>query len=125
MLGPAQTQVASVSLPVGPAGSSYLAIGNVQIAAVEGAAPQSLDVSCTLTVSGGSSTNGHFGANLGGSNATTASGTIPLVLPVSIVGSPQALAITCAQGASSANPAASVGVTATINAVQTAVNDDS
>jgi hypothetical protein len=123
-LGATQKQVASVSLPVNPAGSSYLAIGNVQVAAVEGAAPQTLDVLCTLTVTG-SSTTGHFDANLGGSNATTASGTIPLVLPVSIGGSPQTLAITCAEDASPANPAASVGVTATINAVQTAVNDDS
>jgi hypothetical protein len=125
MLGLAQKQVASVSLPVNPAGSSYLAIGNVQVAAVEGSAPQSLDVMCTLTVTGVPSTTAHFDANLGGSNATTASGTIPLVLPVSIVGSPQTLAITCAEDASPANPAASVGVTATINAVQTAVNDDS
>ncbi len=124
-LGPSQMTVASVSIPANPAGSSYLAIGNVQVTEVEGTAPQSVDVSCTMTVGGGSGTSGHFDANLGGSNATMASGTIPLVLPVSIAGSPQTLAISCADLASPASPGPSVGVTATINAVQTAVDNDS
>src|SRR5690242_19873529 len=86
-LGTAQKQVASVALPANPGGSSYLAIGNVQVSEVEGTAPQSVDVACTMTVGsgsgagGGSPTTGHFDANLGGANATAASGTIPLVLP--------------------------------------------
>ena len=124
-LGLTGKQVASVSLSANPAGSSYLAIGNVQVTEVEGTAPQSVDVSCTMTVGGGSGTSGHFDANLGGANATMASGTIPLVLPISIAGSPQTLATSCAVVASPASPAPSVSVTATINAVQTAVNNDS
>jgi hypothetical protein len=122
-LGTSQKQVASVSLPANPAGSSYLAIGNVQVTEVEGTA-QSVDVSCTMTAGGGSGTSGNFDTNLGGANATTASGTIPLFLPVSIAGSPQTLAISCADLASPANPAPSVSATAAINAVQTAVNND-
>jgi hypothetical protein len=125
MLGATQKPVTSVSLPVNPAGSSYLAIGNVQVTEVGRTAAQSVDVSCTMAVAGGSGTSGHFDANLGGSNATTASGTIPLVLPVSIAGSPQTLAINCADLSSPASPAPNVNVTAAIDAVQTAVNDDS
>ena len=110
-LGTAQKQVASVALPANPGGSSYLAIGNVQITEVEGTAPQSVDVSCTMTVGsgsgpgGGSPTTGHFDANLGGANATAASGAIPLVLPVSVAGSPQTLAIACGDLAAPASPA--------------------
>jgi hypothetical protein len=124
-LGATPKPVASVSLPANPAGSSYVAIGNVQVTDVEGTGPQSVGVSCTMTVSGGPGTIGHFDANLGGSGASAASGTIPLILPVSILGSPQPLAISCAEESSPSSPAPSVNVTATIDAVQTAVNNDS
>jgi hypothetical protein len=124
-LGASQRQVAAVSLPANQAGSSYLAIGSVQVTEVEGTAPQSVKVSCSMAIGAGSGTGGNFDANLGGSNATMASGTIPLVLPISIAGSPQTLAINCADLASPASPAPSVTVSATINAVQTAVNNDS
>jgi hypothetical protein len=125
-LGPTPSLVATVSLPANASGSSYLTIGNVQVqvAEVGGTAPQSVDVSCAMALGGASGTEGHFDANLGGSNAPTASGSIPLVLPVSISASPQTLAINCAEDGSPAKPAPSVTVTATIDAVQTAVNND-
>ena len=123
-LGPDQQQLAAVSLPATPAGSSYLVIGNVQVDEVEGTGPQSVRVSCSMSLVGGSGTGGEFDANLGGTNATGASGTIPLVLPVSIAGSPQTVAIGCADLATPENPAPRVNVTATIHAVQTAVNAD-
>jgi hypothetical protein len=122
-LGPAQKQVASVSLPVTPAGSTYLAIGDVQVTETEGTA-QSVDVGCTMAFAAGSGTSGHLDANLGGTGPTTASGTIPLVLPVLVAGAPQTLTISCADVASPASPAPSVNVTATIDAIQTAVNND-
>jgi hypothetical protein len=119
-----QQQIASVSLPATQAGSSYLAFGTVQVTAVEGTDPQSADVSCTMSLPGGSSTQGNFDSNLGGANPTDASGTIPLVLPVTIAGSAQTLALDCTDSATPASPAPSVAVIATIHAVQTAVDDD-
>jgi len=119
-----QTQIAAVSLPATPTGSSYLAFGNAQVTEVEGTGPQSVDVSCTMSVAGGSGTEGEFDSNLGGANAAAASGTIPLVLPVSIAGSPQTVAIDCTHIANPASPPPSITVTATIHAIQTAVDDD-
>jgi hypothetical protein len=123
-LGPAPKQVASVSLSVNPAGSTYLAIGNVQVTEVDGVSPQSVGVSCTMALPSSTGTSGQFDANLGGANPAMTSGAIPLVLPVAVAGSPQTLAISCAELALPATPAPSVTVTATINAVQTAVNSD-
>ncbi|MBV8945406.1 MAG: hypothetical protein JO286_16750 [Solirubrobacterales bacterium] len=123
-LGPSQQQVAGVSLPATQAGSSYLVIGDVQVDEAEGSAPQSVSVSCSMSLGGGSGTNGDFDTNLGATNATNASGTIPLVLPVSIAGAPQTVAINCEDVASPASPAPSVNVMATIHAIQTAANAD-
>ena len=119
-----QTQVASVSLPGTQAGSSYLAFGTVQITEVGGAGSQAVDVSCSMSAPGAPGTQGDFDSNLGGGNATDAKGTIPLVAPVSVAGSPQTLAINCTDTATPASPAPSIGITATIHAVQTAVDDD-
>jgi hypothetical protein len=119
-----QQQIATVSLPGTQMGSSYLAFGTVQVNEVEGTGPQAVDVTCSMSLPSGSGTQGNFDSNLGGANATDASGTIPLVLPVSITGSPQTLAIDCTDTATPANSAPSVTVTATIHAVQTAGNDD-
>lgn len=124
-LGTNQQQVASVSLPAGQAGSSYLVIGTVRVDEVEGVAPQSVRVSCSMSLGTGSGTDGNFDSDLGGANASQASGTIPLVLPVSILGSPQTVAIGCGALGSPPKPAPSVSVTATIHAIQTAVNADS
>ncbi|MBV8999572.1 MAG: hypothetical protein JO304_10950 [Solirubrobacterales bacterium] len=123
-LTPNQQQIASVALPAGPAGSSYLVIGTVQVGVVEAVAPQSVQVSCSMSL-GGSGTDGVFASNLGGANASNASGSIPLVLPISILGSPQTAAIECDALGSPASPAPTVNVTATIHAIQTAVNADS
>lgn len=119
-----QTQVASVSLPGTQAGSSYLAIGTVQVAEVEGVDSQAVAVSCSMSAPNVTGTEGEFDSNLGGVNATAAKGTIPLVAPMSVAGSPQTLAIACTDTATPASPAPSISVTATIHAVQTAVDDD-
>jgi hypothetical protein len=124
-LGAANQQVAAVSLPTTQQGSSYLAVGNVQVSEVGGTTTQSVDVACSMSPAGGSGTVGHLDTNLGGSNPRTASETIPLVLPVSIAASPQTLAISCSALASPATPPPSVTVIATIHAVQTAGNNDS
>lgn len=110
--------------PVLQAGSSYLAFGTVQIAEVGGTGAQAVDISCSMSGPGAPGTQGDFDSNLGGGNATDAKGTIPLVAPVSVAGSPQTLAINCTDTATPASPAPSIGITATIHAVQTAVDDD-
>jgi hypothetical protein len=122
-LGASPAQVAAVSLPSTQVGSSYLAIGSVQVKAAEATAPQSVDVSCAMSLPGMAGATGHFDANLGGANATAASGTIPLVLPISVAGPPPSVAIDCSDLASPASPAPSVTVIATINAIQTASNN--
>jgi hypothetical protein len=76
-----------------------------------------------MSLIGSSGTSGEFDANVGGSSPTTQSGTIPLVLPVAVSGSPQMAAITCSDSASPAGPAPSIVVTPTINAIQTAGNN--
>jgi hypothetical protein len=119
-----QTQVAAVSLPATEQGSSYLAFGTVQVTEVEGAEPQAVNVSCSMSLAGASGTSGEFDSSLGGSNPGGASGTIPLVAPLAIAGSTQPVAIDCTDLATPASPAPSVSVTATIHAVQTAVDDD-
>jgi hypothetical protein len=119
-----QTQVATVSLPGTQAGSSYLAIGTVQVAEVEGIDSQAVDVSCSMSAPNATGTEGEFDSNLGGANATAAKGAIPLVAPVSVAGSPQTVAITCMDTATPASPAPSINVSATIHAVQTAADDD-
>ena len=119
-----KTQIAAVSLPAAQTGSSYVAFGNVQVVEVEGSEPQSVDVSCSMSLAGSSGTQGALHSNLGGGGAADASGTIPLVLPVSIAGSPQTVAIDCTEIATPATPAPSITVTATIHAIQTAVDDD-
>ena len=96
----------------------------MQIAEVEGTSSQAVDVSCSMATPGTLGTQGDFDSNLGAGNATDAKGTIPLVAPVSVAGSPQTLAINCTDTATPASPAPSVGITATIHAVQTAVDDD-
>ena len=121
-LSTSPAQVAALSLS-NTLGSSYLAIGNVQVKAVDGTASASVDVTCAMSLAGTPGTGGHFDANLGGADATAASGTIPLVLPLSIAGSPQSVAISCSDTASPATSALSVTVTATINAIQTASNN--
>ncbi|MGO9887047.1 MAG: hypothetical protein ACLP0L_03900 [Solirubrobacteraceae bacterium] len=118
-----RTQVATVSLP-GTQTGSYMAFGTVQIVEVGGTDSQAVDVSCSMSAPGTPATQGDFDSNLGGGNATDANGTIPLVAPVSVAGSPQTLAINCTDTATPASPAPSIGVTATIHAVQTAVDDD-
>ncbi|MBV9603815.1 MAG: hypothetical protein JO027_01840 [Solirubrobacterales bacterium] len=123
-LGAGPQQVASVSLPAGQMGSTYLVIGNVRIDEAEGTDPQSVAVTCSMSLGGGAATDGAFDADLGGANPTNASGTIPLVLPISISGSAQTVAIGCSVTASPAGHAPSVTVTPSIHAVQTAVNDD-
>jgi len=122
-LAGAQKQIAAVSLPAAQTGSSYLAFGNVQVVEVEGTESQSVAVSCSMSLAGSSGTQGEFDSNLGG-GANGALGTIPLVLPVSIAGSPQTVAIDCTDIATPATGAPSITVTATIHAVQTAVDDD-
>jgi hypothetical protein len=116
-LGLGQTQVASESLPGGGGGSTYLAIGEVRLTAVEGTAgTQSVEVSCTLSA-GSSSTSGAFTAELD-SNQTAVSGTIPLVVPVAVSSSGQTAAVSC-----ETTPASTVTVNVTINAIQTAANN--
>jgi hypothetical protein len=127
-LGAAPPQVAALSLPAGPSGSSYLVIGNVKVAVGETAPqpatePQSVEVRCSMSLIGSSGTSGEFDANLGGAGPTTQSGTIPLVLPVAVSGSQQVAGVTCSQSASPSSPAPGVVVTPTINAIQTAGNN--
>jgi hypothetical protein len=125
-LGAVPSQVAALSLSAGQVGSSYLLIGNVRAAAVAGAPAsqaQSVEVHCSMSLAGSSGIAGEFDANLGGSNPTTQSGSIPLVLPVAVAGSPQSAAVTCSESASPSSPAPSVVVTPTVNAIQTAGNN--
>jgi len=122
-----QVQVATVSLPGSQAGSSYLAIGTVQVAEAGATGSQAVDVSCSMSAPNVTGTQGEFDSNLGGANASDARGTIPLVAPVAVAGSPQTLAIDCADTATPASPATpppSISVTATIHTVQTAGDDD-
>jgi hypothetical protein len=125
-LGAAPSQVAALSLSAGPAGSSYLVIGNAKVA-VNATAPagqsQSVEVHCSMALIGSSGTSGEFDANVGGTSPTTQSGTIPLVMPVAVSGSQQTAAVTCSDTAPPADPAPSVVVTPTINAIQTAGNN--
>jgi hypothetical protein len=124
-LGAVPSQVAALSLPAGQAGSSYLVIGNVKVAVNETAPasqPQSVQVRCSMSLIGSSGPSGEFDANVDSPGPTTQSGTIPLVLPVAVSGSQQT-AVTCSDSASPTDPALSVVVTATINAIQTAGNN--
>jgi hypothetical protein len=125
-LGAAPSQVAALSLPAGPAGSSYLVIGNVKVAvgaSPPATQPQAAEVRCSMSLTSSSGTSGEFDANVGGSSAATQSGTIPLVLPVAVSGSQQTATVTCSDSASPPSPALSVVVTPTINAIQTAGNN--
>jgi len=123
------TQLTSESLTGSQAGASYLVLGTVRVSATDVAGvAQTVSVQCGLGRTGSSAANsattsGATTLDLGGAYATAGSETIPLVLPVTVTGNPQTVAISCDQSAAPATPAPSLGVTATINTVQTAANN--
>jgi hypothetical protein len=119
MLGSGLTQVATETLPGSHAGQSYIVLGNVRVSA---SGTQSADVTCSLSLAGSTGTQGDYTADLDGSSSNAA-GTIPLVLPVVISGSPQTVGIGCSQTPSPPASAPSVTVTAAVNAIQTASNN--
>jgi hypothetical protein len=121
-LGAGSTQVATESLP---AGSSYLVLAYPHVVITgTGAARQSVEVSCTLSVppgSGSSTTTKSFAVDLG-PDLNPQAGTIPLVLPVASAASAQAATVNCTDSATPSTPAPTVAVDSTVNALQTAAN---
>ena len=109
-LGPTTTQVASLSLPGAGAASTYLVIADVQVAVPQSS---SADPMCTLSV-GAASTDGALPVPSSGG-----SGTIALILPVSVPSPSGAATVACNAG----NGDPTVTVHATINALQTASNN--
>jgi len=120
-VGTGSTFVTEEQLAGGPVGSGYLVFGNVQWT-VSGnpAGLQSVDLECMLL--GSSTTSGEVIADLD-ANRTMQAGTIPFVAPATITGSHGTVQINCAFTATPANPAPTVTVNATINAIQTAANN--
>jgi hypothetical protein len=112
-LGFPQSQAAALPLPGAGAGTSYLLIANVQVAANGTSGTQSFDPSCTLAV-GSAAISGQVPLPASGG-----SGMIPLVLPVNIPSPSGTATVTCNSGPN--NP--TVTVHATINAIQTASNN--
>lgn len=123
------TQLSTESLAGSQAGASYLVLGTVRVSATDVAgAAQTVSVQCGLGRAGSATSNpaptsGATTLDLGGAYATAGSATIPLVLPVTVAGNPQAVAISCVQSAAPAAPAPSLSVTASLNTVQTAANN--
>jgi hypothetical protein len=117
------TQIASQSLSASQAGSSYLVLGDVNVTAVDpGGAAQTVAVQCGLSRPGAPASQGAATMALGGSYTGSASDTIPLVLPTTVSGAAQPVAISCFATATPASPAPQVSATATLNAIQTASN---
>jgi hypothetical protein len=119
-VGTQSTLIADKQLSAGPGGSSYLVVGNVQWT-VSGhpQSSQSVDLKCAIF--GSSSPGGEATAELD-ATGTMRAGTMPLVAPATITGSHGDGIITCAFTATPADPAPTVTVNATINAIQTASN---
>lgn len=117
-VGPAPTLIAAQQLPGGRGGSSYLVFGNVQWT-VSGSPPQpqSVDLQCTLSGSSGETV-----AALD-STQTRQAGSVPIVAPATITGAHGTVQITCSFTATPSDPAPTVSVGATINAIQTAANN--
>lgn len=118
------TQVASESLSGGPAGTSYLVIGNVHVSAVDNAAgAQTAFVACSLHTPGFLPSTGDTTIPLGGSYTNTGSAMIPLVLAEGVPApplSPEPFTVFCYESSTPDSPAPTVTATATINAIQTA-----
>lgn len=120
-VGTGSTFVAGEQLAGGAVASTYLVFGNVQwTVSSSPSGTQSVDLKCTL--GGSSTTNGEVIAELD-ANRTTQAGTIPFVAPATITGSHGTVPITCSFAAVPSNPAPTVTVNATINAIQTAANN--
>jgi hypothetical protein len=120
-VGTGSTLIAQKQLAGSINGSSYLVFGNVQWT-VSGnpQGSQSVELKCSLVSS--SSTGGEGIADLD-ANRTMQAGTIPIVAPATITGSHGTVMITCDFTATPGNPAPTVTVNATLNAIQTAANN--
>ncbi len=118
------TQVASETLTGGPAGTSYLVIGNVHVTAVDNAmGAQTAFVACSLHTPGFLPSTGDVTIPLGGSYTSTGSAMIPLVLAEGVASPPspsEPFTVFCYETPTPASPAPTVTATATINAIQTA-----
>jgi hypothetical protein len=119
--GTASTLVAMEQLAGSPGGSNYLVLGNIHWT-VSGTptGPQSVRLECTLQVES-AATSGESIAELDTSQ-TAQAGTIPMVLPASILATHGMAVIACGFTATPATPAPNVTAVATINAIQTASN---
>jgi hypothetical protein len=119
-VGTQSTLIADKQLPGGPAGSSYLVLGNVQwMVSGHPQVSQSVDLRCTIV--GTSSPGAEATADLD-ANRTMQAGTMPMAAPAMITGSHGDAIMTCSFTATPGNPAPVVTVNATVNAVQTASN---
>jgi hypothetical protein len=130
-VGANYTPIASLSLP---AGSSHLvmAFAHADISSGVNGTPtenQRVDVACTLSVppgTGSATTVNQIAVDLGTDGASL-SENIPLVLPVASATAAQAATVSCAEtsghGVNQNLPDASVLVSTTINAIQTASNN--
>lgn len=119
-VGTGPTSVATLSLPPGNAGSSYLAIADVRFTAMEiGTGTTSFVESCSLSA-GTTSAAVQDTVRLDNPQ-TNVSGVIPLVLPVDVTAQGQTANVVC-QDIMGATPTPLVTATATINAIQTAAN---
>lgn len=116
------TQVATEALNAGPGGTSYLAIGNVHVTAVDNAGQaQTVFVACALRLPGFLPSTGDVTIPLGGSYTNTGSAMLPLVLAEGVPGpAPESFSVVCYETPTPASPAPTVTATATINAIQTA-----
>lgn len=107
------TSVTSVNLP---AGASYLALANPTATVTSGAAPQRVNVSCTLTVGSNTQTRSATVTTTGTAGDTTSQS-----IPLQVAGPTGTSSVSCvATPVTGTLPTTSV--TSAINAVQTASN---
>jgi hypothetical protein len=129
-LGSGPTPVVSKSLPTG---FSYLVMADANAHLTENmSGTQSVLVQCTLALAGasqgsgsqvsGSTTSDDVTVELDSSESGTASGTIPLSLPVVTSSGLSTVGVSCSALGSPASPGPTAAVSATINAIQTASN---
>jgi trimeric autotransporter adhesin len=104
-----------------PSGASYLVFANPYATITGTAAGQQVQVACTLSADGASTTR-TISAEVGASTRTIEQA-IPIVLPAPSPGpSAGTAALSCTQTSTPATPAPTVSVQSTLNAIQTASN---